>query len=123
MSLARSIFDLDAAIEKLQLRPAKVANFANLKAGQFCDTGRYTDLIDSPANVESDDIELRFDIEEKAAIMEIDGGVQKIEAERMAFEQVIGMLDNNEIRSVLGMSLSQIKLLTDAKSVFNGNIL
>ena len=57
------------------------------------------------------------------AIMEIDGGLPKEEAERMAFERVIGLLVNNEFESLNDRSLSQIKLLVEARSIFNGAIL
>ena len=122
MSYARSIFDVDDAIAKLKLRPAKVANLANPDV-QFSDSGRYTRLINSPANIEPEDIELRFEIEERAAIMEIDGGLAREDAKREAFERVIGLLGNYEIESVSDRSLSQIKLLVEAKFIFNGRIL
>jgi len=55
--------------------------------------------------------------------MEIDGGLPREDAEREAFERVIGLLGNYEIASVSDRSLSQIKLLVEAKFIFNGRIL
>jgi hypothetical protein len=118
--------DIDAEIQKLGLPPAKVANPANPDGDsnkQLNDSEPYTSLINSPANIDPEDIELRFEIEERAAIMEIDGGLPRKEAERMAFERVIGLLGNNEFESLSDCSLSQIKLLVKAKSIFNGAIL
>ena len=114
--------DIDAEIRKLGLPPANVANSANPDV-QFSESGRYTGLINSPANIEPEDIELRFEIEERAAIMEIDGGLAREDAKREAFERVIGLLGNYEIEAVSDRSLSQIKLLVDAKSIFDGRIL
>jgi hypothetical protein len=114
--------DIDAEIQKLGLPPAKVANPANPES-HFSESGQYTNLINSPANIEPEDIELRFEIEERAAIMEIDGGLPRKETERMAFERVIGLLGKNEFESSSDCSLSQIKLLVEAKSIFNGTIL
>jgi hypothetical protein len=114
--------DIDAEIAKLGLPPAKVANPANLDA-QFSESGLYSNLINSPANIESEDIELRFEIEERAAIIEVDDGLPREDAERMAFERVIGLLGNNEIESVSDLPLSLIKLLVEAKSIFNGEII
>ena len=114
--------DIDAEIRKLGLPPANVANSANPDV-QFSESGRYTGLINSPANIEPEDIELRFEIEERAAIMEIDGGLPRKEAERMAFERVIGLLGNYEVETTSDCSLSQIKLLVEAKSIFNGAIM
>ena len=114
--------DIDAEIQKLGLTPAKPANSANPDV-QFSESGRYTGLTNSPANVEPEDIELIFEIEERAAIMEIDGGLAREDAEREAFERVIGLLGNYEIEAVSDRSLSQIKLLVEAKFIFNGRIL
>ena len=122
MNIPRFDFDIEGAIRELNLGPAKVANSANPDV-QFSESGRYTGLTNSPANVEPEDIELRFEIEERAAIMEIDGGLAREDAEREAFERVIGLLGNYEIASVSDRSLSQIKLLVEAKFIFNGRIL
>jgi hypothetical protein len=118
--------DIDAEIQKLGLPPAKVANPANPDGGsneQLNDSEPHTSLVNPPANIDPEDIELRFEIEERAAIMEIDGGLPRKEAERMAFERVIGLLGKNEFESLNDCSLSQIKLLVEAKSIFNGAIL
>jgi hypothetical protein len=121
MNILRFDFDIEGAIRELNLGPAKVANPANPDA-QFSYSGRYSNLINSPANTESEDIELRFEIEERAGIIEIDGGLPREDAERMAFERVIGLLGNNEIESVSDLPLSLVKLLVEAKSIFNGEI-
>jgi hypothetical protein len=118
--------DIDAEIQKLGLPPAKVAKPANPcseKNELFSESRRYTKLINSIASIDPEDIELKFEIEERMAIMEIDGGLPKEEAERMAFERVIGLLVNNEFESLNDRSLSQIKLLVEARSIFNGAIL
>ena len=118
--------DIDAEIQKLGLPPAKVAkpaNPCNEKNELFSESRRYTKLINSIANIDPEDIELKFEIEERMAIMEIDGRLPKEEAERMAFERVIGLLGNNEFESLSDCSLSQIKLLVKARSFFNGTIL
>jgi hypothetical protein len=126
MNIPRFDFDIAGAIRELNLGPAKVANPANPDGDsnkQLNDSEPYASLINSPANIDPEDIELRFEIEERAAIMEIDGGLPRKEAERMAFERVIGLLGKNEFESLSDCSLSQIKLLVEAKSIFNGVIL
>jgi hypothetical protein len=122
MSIPRFDFDIEGAIRELRLTPAKVANPANRDA-QFIESGRYSNLINSPVNIKDEDIELRFEIEERSAIMEIDGGLPREDADRMAFERVIGLLSNNEIESVANLPLSQIKLLVEAKPISNGDII
>jgi hypothetical protein len=87
MNIPRFDFDIVGAIRELNLGPANVANPANPES-HFSESGQYTNLINSPANIEPEDNELRFEIEERAAIMEIDGGLPRKEAERMAFERV-----------------------------------
>jgi hypothetical protein len=114
--------DIDGEIQKLGLPPAKVAKPANPN-GQFSGSPRYTSLINSPANFAPEDIELKFEIEERAAIMEIEGRLPKEEAERVAFERIIGLLGDNEFELLSDRSLSQIKLLVEARSIFSGAIL
>jgi hypothetical protein len=82
--------DIDAEIQKLGLPLAKVAKPAN-PGEQFTEPGRYTSFINALANIDPEDIELRFEIEERAAIMEIDGGLPREDAERKAFERVMGI--------------------------------
>lgn len=117
--------DIDAEIQKLGLPPAKVANPANPANPEdhISKSGKYTNLINSPANIEPEDLELKFEIEERAAIMEIDGGLSRVDAEREAFERIIGLLNDNEFELLIDRSLSQIKWLIEAKSIFNGTIL
>lgn len=118
--------DIDVEIQKLGLLPAKVAKAANPfgeKNELFSESRRYTKLINSIANIDAEDMELKFEIEERMAIMEIDGRLPKEEAERMAFERVVGLLGNNELELLNDRSLSQIKLLVESRSIFNGAIL
>jgi hypothetical protein len=118
--------DIDVEIQKLGLLPAKVAKPANPfseKNELFSESGRYIKLINSLANIDAEDMELKFEIEERMAIMEIDGRLPKEEAERMAFERVVGLLGNNELELLNDRSLSQIKLLVEARSIFSGAIL
>ena len=118
--------DIDVEIQKLGLLPAKVAKAANPRGEKnelFSESGRYIKLINSLANIDPEDMELKFEIEERMAIMEIDGRLPKEEAERMAFERVVGLLGNNELELLNDRSLSQIKLLVESRSIFNGAIL
>ncbi len=118
--------DIDVEIQKLGLPLAKVAKPANPfgeKNELFSESRRYTKLINSIANIDAEDMELKFEIEERMAIMEIDGRLPKEEAERMAFERVVGLLGNNELELLNDRSLSQIKLLVESRSIFNGAIL
>ena len=126
MTALKFELDIDAEIQKLGLLPAKVAKPANPfgeKNELFSESGRYTKLINSLANIDPEDMELKFEVEERMAIMEIDGGLPKEEAERMAFERVIGFLGKNEFELLSNRSLSQIKLIVEARSIFNGTIL
>jgi hypothetical protein len=126
MTALKFELDIDAEILKLGLPPAKVANPANQDEHTqdlISEPGRYTGLVNSQANTDPEDIELKFEIEERAAIMEIDGGLPRKEAEQMAFERVLGPLGNNELEYVKDLSLSQLKLLIEAKIIFDGTII
>jgi hypothetical protein len=126
MTALKFELDIDAEIRKLALPPANSANSANQDEhiqDVISESGRYTGLVSSSANTDPEDIELKFEIEERAAIMEIDGGLPRKEAERMAFERVLGALGDNELETVKDLSLSQVKLLIEAKFIFDGTII